>query len=243
MEVEEVKKPHNLHIIAKIRIDQKMISTLEKLQKNLQKKALKRLQKNEEVRRFKVKRIKFALSKKQREELKSKALENNKKHYRIILCQINTGMRISEVQNLIIKDVNLAAKEIFLRPRGDWHPKTPAGIRKIEINEELAKELRYEIGKRKKGYVFISNKGGCYNRNALINMINKYAKECTTLQKTIGSHSLRRTFASVMISSGLEIGKLSKRMGHRSIKITMQYLYEISDPKSGEQIREILNKM
>ena len=56
------------------------------------------MQQNLKVRKSNVKRIKFALNEQQRNDLLNLALKNNPKHYHIIKTQLESGMRVKELQ-------------------------------------------------------------------------------------------------------------------------------------------------
>ena len=56
------------------------------------------MQQNLKVRKSNVKRIKFALNEQQRNDLLNLVLENNPKHYHIIKTQLESGMRVKELQ-------------------------------------------------------------------------------------------------------------------------------------------------
>jgi len=195
-----------------------------------------------------LKRIKFALSKKQREDILNVSKNNNYLHYLIILTQIKTGMRISEVVNLIISQINFEENYIHLesyqanRHHSSWKPKTESGNRVIPIDQDLSDELRLFIKKRRNGYVFISpqKKRPRFNPKSLINMINSYAYQCSSISRAIGSHSLRRTYASYLISKNIPIGTISKILGHKSIKITLNYLFEITNLSDFKDVRKII---
>jgi integrase len=99
----------------------------------------------------------------------------------------------------------------------------------------LAKDLKLFIGNRKVGYVFLSKKTKTkFHKCNVIAFINKYAKKSPSIARNIGSHALRRTYASFMINNGVTIGDLSQLLGHSSIRTTMIYLRTISciDTKS-----------
>ena len=198
---------------------------------------------NPEQKNIKIRRIRFALTQQQRNDLLNCALQNNSKHYRIIKTQLATGMRIKELLNLSIAQVNFQAKEIEIKSRSAnryvsaFSTKTKHSNRIIPMNNEILRVLRTQIDKRKHGYVFESNKGGNISVRHGIRIVNKYAKKAKSIGKTIGSHALRRTYASFLLNNGVKIGKISRILGHASIKTTMEYLYDITDTSSFDEIR------
>jgi len=194
---------------------------------------------------FKIRRFRFALSKRQRDDLLRTAASHSQRHRFIIETQLRTGMRIGELANLRIQDVNQGERTIYIQdhPQDEycdpWHPKTAAGIRIIPLDDDLSAGMRGFLRdeKRSRGYVFPSQKSKRYNERALINLINKYANETRTIGHNIGSHALRRTYASHLINEGVPIGVISRTLGHTSITITMRYLFQIESPENHDAIR------
>ena len=111
------------------------------------------------------------------------------------------------------------------------------------MTDELVKVLKHQIQKRNKGYVFLSNKKGRYSIRSIIRIVNQYARKSKFISKTIGSHALRRTYASFLLNQGIGIDKISKLLGHASIRTTLTYLYEIINLEDYEEIRKVIIKM
>ncbi len=202
--------------------------------------------------KYKIKKVKFALSEHQRNELLDIAEFENPKYYLIIKTFLETGMRVNELRNLIISQVNFREKFIKIESREatryakSWKPKTISGNRIVPINKELATLLKTHIGKRREGYVFNSNKADQYAKQSLIRIINTYANKIKSIGHNIGSHALRRTFASYLMnqtSEPIQIVEISKVLGHKNIKTTMIYLYDIVDLSGFVKMRKAITNM
>jgi len=198
---------------------------------------------------IKIKKIKFALNKRQREELLKVAEENNYTHYLIIKVMLEAGLRVSEAINLDIRQLNLGSEPLITiqsryadKYSGSFKTKTLSSNRIIPIPKQLSKLLKAYIKTKKAGYVFVSQKKTRFLKNSVIAFINKYSKECKTIGFNIGSHALRRTYASYLLQNGVKIADISKLLGHASIKTTLNYLYEVEQPNYTE-IRKIVRKM
>jgi len=202
--------------------------------------------------------FKFALSLRQRHEIIEIARSYNDTHEIMITTQLYTGCRAGEITNIEISDVNVndpenaffyLQKKTMKNEKGEnilkWKPKTDAGVRRIPLYPDIAKKINRYIGKyrRKKGYLFLSNKKGKFRVDSYIDFINKYARECKTIGRDIGSHTMRRTYASFLINEKVPIGIISKRLGHASIEITMKYLFQIDSPEEDEIVKNALKKM
>jgi len=204
-----------------------------------------------ESKKHKIKKFRFALSPSQRVDLLNSAAGSSMKHALMIETQLMTGLRVGEIVNLRIDDVNFGEKNIYVIEHledeyvGEWTPKTLAGNRFIPIYEPMVSRLRGYIrdDKRQRGYFFTSQKSCLYREESVINFINKYAIQTKSIGHSIGSHSLRRTFASHLINDKTPIGTISKLLGHKSIEITMKYLFLIDDMDIRGQIEESMKSM
>ena len=205
----------------------------------------------EESTYFKIKKFRFALSKKQRMDLLTVAGSHSRLHELMINTQLLTGTRVGELVNLPIDDIHFNEKLLIINAhKADkritrWKPKTEAGKRLIPIEDSLLKDLSGYIKgeKRKLGYFFVSQKGSAFKKQSVIAFINKYARETKSIGHDIGSHALRRTYASYLLDENTPIGKISKLLGHASIEITMKYLFQIDVLDGYEEIRKKLSKM
>jgi len=203
------------------------------------------------AREFKNVRFKFALSKKQREDLLQTARTHSLLHELMIETQMFMGLRVSELVNLRIEDVNLGEKILYVRSHKaddkvtQFITKTQAANRMITIEPvNLSKLSGYLKGeKRKTGYFFISQKHCAFRKQTVIAFINKYANETRSIGKNIGSHALRRTFASFMVNNHVPLTDISKTLGHTSIKTTQTYLFHIDSIDGLDRILEGQKKM
>lgn len=201
-------------------------------------------------------RIKFALTKIQRQELLQIAEDSNETHYVMMATQALCGLRAKEVVNLLITDIDLTNNQLWVRNHDadpNCTPKVKAFKCKTEgsnnilpIPANLAKILKRFIKNlnRKKGYVFVSRKNGPFGVTSYIDLINDYASQCKSIpNKTIGSHILRVTYASYLYSNNIEIGIISKLLRHKSLKTTIGYLAEIFDMNRYENVVNILDSL
>jgi integrase len=207
---------------------------------------------------YKIKRILSPLNEKQRAKILEIAEKQNYKHYLMIRMMLETGIRVNELTNLVIDQINFDAGVIIIQSHDatkyykSFKTKTQSSNREISLPKNLAKLIKSNLGPRKSGYVFESQKKSRYTKNSVITMINSYARKCDSipqrtnskgnLTKDIGSHALRRTYASYLLQNNVPISEISKLLGHSSIRTTMLYLFEIQ-PVDHDKIRKIVDKM
>lgn len=145
--------------------------------------------------------------------------------YPVYLTFLSTGMRKAELEYLTWADVDFDRKVILVRAKESWNPKT--GERQIPMNKELVKvlvSLKKSEGKVKgKDYVFeITHYSNSHNmlRNELIKIAQK-----AKIENLTKVHTLRHTFASHLVMSGVDLPTVSKLMGHSDIETTMIYAH------------------
>lgn len=202
-------------------------------------------------RQYKIKRWKFALNAIQRNELIDIAGKTNSLHGIMIKTQLMTGTRVGEIADLLINNVNFSAGYVSVETHEDddeieeWRPKTESSVRTIPLEPALGREIQRYLNERRREspYVFVGRTGAKFTSRSIINFINIYAKRCTTIGRTIGSHSLRRTYASFLVNNGVPIGTISSYLGHSSIRTTMRYLFELKDFDDFGKTANILSKM
>ena len=199
--------------------------------------------------KIQITRIKFALTNDQRQELIDVANRKNPKHYLILKLLLESGMRASELANLAIPQINFTSCEIIIETRNsdryvkEYKTKTRSGNRIIPITKDMSHRIRQQIKKRATGYVFESNKKGKFANTSITRIVNQYAKQTLGINKKIGAHALRRTYASYLMAKGIKIGDISKILGHKSIKTTLIYLYDIVDLSSFDEVRKVVSGM
>ncbi|MHA1414304.1 MAG: tyrosine-type recombinase/integrase [Promethearchaeota archaeon] len=162
----------------------------------------------------------------------------------IIETMLKTGMRVSEICNFKIEWIIFEDNLILVQKNKEpieFNPKY-GSEREIPIPPRLVINLKQLIGKRKKGYVFRSQRKEYpqrYDPISIINKINALSK--SIFGKPLGSHILRRTYASNLLYSGINIKTIQKLLGHRHLTTTLVYLKDIPKRDDYDQIRKAIS--
>lgn len=143
------------------------------------------------------------------------------RNHAIFATCIYAGLRKSEVLELKYADVDIENMTMFVR-----HGKG-AKDRMIPICPALAESLkRYLVERKRKSKTcpaffasYILNNG--LSPEGLKHMLRKFVSE---FKIKFSMHSLRHTFATLMLEGGCDLYSLSKMMGHSDIKTTTIYL-------------------
>ncbi len=148
---------------------------------------------------------------------------------RIFFTFLSTGMRKAELENLQWQDIDIKRQKIRIRRKEDWKPKT--GERDIPISEPLLEVLRELRGEAPKAtaddYVFQVKRRG-RSRNWMRDQLIKIAAKAD-LKDLTKLHTLRHTFASHLVMSGVDLPTVKNLMGHSDIQTTMIYAHLAPD--------------
>ena len=134
-----------------------------------------------------------------------------------------TGMRISELCTLKVRDVNLEDKSVLIYGKG-------AKERKIQIGNDT---VIYILEKYKNAFFpemqeydhfFVSPSGGILSDQSVRRMINKYVS-LSSIEMHITPHMFRHTFATCLLEADVDIRYIQEMLGHSSIHVTEIYTH------------------
>jgi len=146
---------------------------------------------------------------------------------RAFLFSCLTGLRWSDIQNLVWNDV----QKINNNWRVHFKQQKTKGQQYLDINQQ-AKDLMLEVGKPDER-VFVGLQYSDYFNVALQMWVLKAG-----ITKYITFHCARHTFAVLQLTLGTEIYTLSKMLGHSELKTTQIYA-KIVDEKIFEAVNKI----
>lgn len=168
---------------------------------------------------------------------------NYENHYRFIL---QTGLRIGELIGLKWEDVDFKKKTIRIKRslkyevgKGTWHigePKSEAGKRTIPLTDEAIEILKSQKSKNESlkvlplewsGYVFLNKHGEPVTNDAYNSALVPICRRADINRFTV--HTLRHTFATRCVESGMKPKTLQTIMGHSTISLTMDLYVHTTD--------------
>ncbi len=153
-----------------------------------------------------------------REEVKSIINTiDNKKHRLLISLSYGAGLRVSEIVNLKIKDINL--NELTLHIKGAKGDRDRITV----FPEKLKGDLQDIIVPRgKDSYVFESERGGKLTERTAQKIFEKSLKK-SDIKKDATFHSLRHSFATHLLENGVDVRYVQELLGHQNIRTTQLY--------------------
>lgn len=138
----------------------------------------------------------------------------------ILFC---TGMRISELCNLKISDVELYDATIRIYGKGSKERMIQIGNEDVLlILEKYETEYLSEINKS--GYFFVNPNATQLSDQAIRRMIKKYCS-LASIDLHITPHMFRHTFATSLLEADVDIRYIQEMLGHSSITVTEIYTH------------------
>ena len=143
-----------------------------------------------------------------------------------------TGMRISELINLKMIDIDIERSVLKVLGKGSKERLVPFG-------EKASDSLSYYLKKRKKSSakeVFLSNRGKKMTRTGFWQRIKIYLSR-EGLKDTISPHTLRHAFATHLLNRGADLRSVQLLLGHSDLSTTQIYTH-IAKQRLGEVLKK-----
>ncbi len=143
-----------------------------------------------------------------------------------------TGMRISELVNLKLTDIDFNRSVLKVFGKGSKERLVPYG-------EKAAEALRIYLEDRKKldsKDVFLSNRGTRITRGAFWQRVKIYIKR-ENLKLSISPHTLRHAFATHLLNRGADLRSVQILLGHSDLSTTQIYTH-IAKKRLGEILKK-----
>lgn len=148
----------------------------------------------------------------------------NTKHKLLLSLAYGAGLRVSEVVNLKVKDVNLDNLTLHIKhAKGD---KDRITIIPNSIKNELNKIVN---SKEANEYVFSSERGGKLTTRTAQKVFSNSLRK-TGIKKDASFHSLRHSFATHLLENGTDIRYVQELLGHANIRTTQRYT-QVTNPQ------------
>jgi len=148
---------------------------------------------------------------------------NNIKHKSMIALTYSAGLRVGELIDLKINDIDSTRMVIHIKSgKGNKDRIVPLSEKILIMLREYYKEFAPI------NYLFEGQKGGKYTTSSF-NKLLKAATKRAKINKHITAHTLRHSYATHLLEKGTDIRVIQKLLGHNSIKTTMIYT-QVAEP-------------
>lgn len=131
-----------------------------------------------------------------------------------------TGVRVSELVNIKISDIDFNNRRIIVLGKGNKERIVYYG----EYAEEVLKEYLKTHERKNHNYLFVNSKGGKLTDRGVRYIIDNIMSKLS-VKVHVTPHVLRHTFATDMLNNGCDIKVVQELLGHSSLKATEIYTH------------------
>ena len=135
------------------------------------------------------------------------------------------GLRVSELVNLVLLDVNLEACFVRVLGKGSKERIVPIGTHARKKIDDYIKTARPLLLKKNVSkYLFVARAGKPLSRQGFWKLLKQYSQQAG-IKKKITPHSLRHSFASHLLEGGADLRAVQVMLGHVDISTTQIYTH------------------
>ena len=137
-----------------------------------------------------------------------------------------TGLRVSELVGLLIREVDLEASFLRTMGKGSKERIVPLGDAAIDYLDRYLRESRPHFlrGRLASPFLFLTQQGGPMTRQYFWQLIVKYGLRCG-LSTKLSPHVLRHSFATHLLENGADLRAVQVMLGHADISTTQIYTH------------------
>lgn len=162
----------------------------------------------------------------------------NQRNQAMIELTYSSGLRVSELCNLKLKNLKLADNIIEVTGKGSKTRIVPVNKYATRLLKDYLMEARPKLVKATKdvGYVFLNNLGGPLSRQSFFLILKRICKE-VGIEKEVSPHTLRHSFATHLLEAGVDLRLIQELLGHEDISTTQIYTHI-----SKKTIKDVYNR-
>lgn len=144
----------------------------------------------------------------------------------IITMLLGMGLRLSELTELDVGNVNFEEGSIKVTRKGNHERILPAND---EVMITLNRYLKTREDATAQQPLFLSKRNQRIDNGSVWHLVKKYLKQAQIEKDKLSPHTLRHTFASVLLKQGENILTIKELLSHRNLRTTERYLHINSD--------------
>lgn len=160
-----------------------------------------------------------------------------KRNYLIIELLYATGIRVSELVNIKIKDITKKEKSIRIIGKGNKERIVYYGEYAARALEDYLNNARDELLKNKNSdYLLVNHLGNKLTTAGIRDILEKIVMSAS-LKHKMSPHTLRHTFATHLLSEGADLRAVQELLGHESLSTTQIYTHVGLDRLRNEYLK------
>lgn len=154
-----------------------------------------------------------------------------------------SGMRVSELVNLKLEDIDFKYGTIKVFGKGSKERIVPIGDYGLNAARDYLEKGRssFNFSQENSAYLFFGVKGGRLGERSIRLLLDKYIKK-VSFTLNISPHTLRHSFATHMLEKGADLRVVQSFLGHESLSTTQVYthvtknhlkkIYDLNHPRA-----------
>ncbi|MBL0225992.1 MAG: site-specific tyrosine recombinase XerD [Geobacteraceae bacterium] len=136
-----------------------------------------------------------------------------------------TGLRVSELVGLKLREVNLDSGYLMTLGKGNKERLVPIGESACQRVRAYLEGVRYRKDPdRQNRFLFLSRLGDAMSRQAFWNIIKKRASQAG-ISKHLSPHTMRHSFATHLLENGADLRSVQVMLGHADLSTTQIYTH------------------
>lgn len=145
----------------------------------------------------------------------------------------STGIRVSEISNIKLKEISLSDKTIKITGKGNKERIVYFGTKCNNLIKKYLKESYPKLNIKSLEYLFLSKTGRKISDREIRTIVDDAAK-IAKIDMKISPHVLRHTFATHMLNGGADLRSVQELLGHENLSTTQIYTH-----LTNEKIRNV----
>lgn len=144
-----------------------------------------------------------------------------------------SGVRVSELVNLNLSDIDFANQTLRVKGKGRKERMVPFGVHAqgaleqyLAVRGELLAEA--DPDNRDPLAVFMNYQGTRITTRSVGRMLDKYCRQCAEIHH-VSPHALRHSFATHLLDAGADLRTIQELLGHARLTTTQQYTHVSTD--------------
>lgn len=145
----------------------------------------------------------------------------------------STGIRVSELSNVELKEISLSDRKIKITGKGNKERIVYFGTKCYDLIKNYLKDSYHKLNLKNSKYLFLSKTGRKICDREIRNIVDDAAK-IAKINMKISPHVLRHTFATHMLNEGADLRSVQELLGHENLSTTQIYTH-----LTNEKIRNV----
>lgn len=171
---------------------------------------------------------------------------NGLRDYVMLMLMYTTGVRVSELISIKVKDLSLAFPyTVLVHGKGQKSRFVPLNSKLIPVIKRYMKKMKYDDPIHMDDWLFLNHMGNQFTRQGICYMIKKYADAARKINPELipgdmSPHKLRHSTAMGLVASGVDLIYIRDLLGHVSVRTTE--VYAKADTKQKREAIEAASK-